>query len=244
MTLKHKIIIGTSGWNYKHWIGTFYPEELKQKDWLKYYYERFTSVELNASFYHLPRKETFEKWRQAVPKGFTFAVKASRYITHMKKLNEPEDSLKLFFDNAFALEDKLGPVLFQLPPGWGYNPERFNIFLTKLPKDIHITFEFRNQSWWNEEVYKLLKQYNFSFCIFELAGLKTPEVVTADHVYVRLHGPTGHKYQGSYSEETLKHWSEKFKLWQQENRTVYCYFDNDDSGYAAHNALTIKKMTN
>lgn len=241
---KGKIVIGTSGWNYRHWKGTFYPEDLPVKNWLKYYYEHFKSVELNTSFYHLPKRLTFENWRDAVPSEFIFTVKASRYITHITRLNDPEEPLKKFFDNAYGLENKLGPVLFQLPPGWKYNSDRFKEFVTFLPKNTKPVFEFRNNTWWNDEVYALLDKYNCSFCIFELAGQKTPELVTGNRAYVRLHGPTGYKYQGSYDDDTLLQWSKKFTQWEKEGKEVYCYFDNDDSGYAAFNALTIQNMVN
>ncbi len=203
------IHIGTSGWNYQHWSGPFYPKDLSQKEWLKFYADRFHTVEINNSFYQLPEKSTFENWRDTVPKNFIFSVKASRYITHMKKLKEPKDALKKFMNNVEALGDKLGPILFQLPPRWKFNYERLESFLNMLPEGFQYTFEFRDSSWWNENVYAALEEHKASFCIFQLAGDLTPKKVTADFVYIRLHGP-GEAYQGNYDAQTLSGWAGAF----------------------------------
>ncbi|WP_159799145.1 DUF72 domain-containing protein [Flavobacterium sp. MK4S-17] len=235
------VYIGTSGWQYKHWRGTFYPDDIKVKDHFLYYQEHFNTVEINNSFYRLPAKETFEKWYNNSPEGFVYVIKANRYITHLKKLNDPDESLEKFLDNIALLKDKLGPVLYQLPPGLEIDIPRLENFLKHLPKDVRHVFEFRNQSWYNEDVYKLLSQYNCAFCIYELAGHISPLSVTADFVYVRLHGP-GAKYQGSYTDSTLKKWTEQCKSWIKDNKDVYVYFDNDEKGYAAFNALTLKKL--
>ncbi len=242
--MRKKIHIGTSGWNYKHWIGKFYPEDLKQKDWLQFYIDKgLHTVELNNPFYHLPTKKTFENWNKQAPRDFIFAVKASRYITHMKKLLEPEKSLKNFISNVKGLNEKLGPVLFQLPPRWKYNSSRFKEFLQSLPENFRYTFEFRNETWWNDEALNLLNEYKCAFCIFELAGQITPNEVTTDFVYVRLHGP-GNKYQGKYDTKTLTTWKNNFLKWHQQKKAVYCYFDNDDSAYAAENAIELNEMIN
>jgi uncharacterized protein YecE (DUF72 family) len=233
-----KINIGTSGWNYKHWRGWFYPEDLPQKQWLNFYIKKFKTVELNNSFYRLPTKEVFQKWKASVPGDFIFSVKGSRYLTHMKKLNDPEDSLKDFIANVKGLGNKSGPVLFQLPPGWALNIERFTAFLKALPKKFKFTFEFRNSSWWNDEVYSLLKKYNAAFCIFELGGVLSPKEVTADFIYIRLHGPGG-KYQGDYSSTVLSGWSDFFKSCRNQAEEIFCYFDNDQNAYAAKNALEL-----
>lgn len=244
MPQKKKIHIGTSGWNYRHWKGTFYPEDLSQKKWLSYYMERFKTVELNNSFYRMPDKSTFENWRAAVPDDFIFSVKVYRYITHLKKLIDSDETLNTFLENAGALKEKAGPLLFQMPPSFRFNSERLISFLKKLPDSFRYTFEFRNKTWWNDEAYRILEDYNISFCQFQLAGVITPKVVTSDLVYIRLHGPTSHKYQGSYTNETLAEWADQFKKWQKDGREVYCYFDNDDSGYAAWNALVLDNMVN
>jgi uncharacterized protein YecE (DUF72 family) len=233
--------IGTSGWNYGHWIGKFYPEDMPKTKWFKHYLEKFDTVELNTSFYHLPKKSTFEKWYNDAPKNFVYSIKASRYITHVKKLIEPEEPVNKFITNVEGIKEKAGVILFQLPPGLKYNLERLTNIINVLPKKYKYTFEFRNETWWNDEAYELLKKNNIAFCIFELAGQLTPRLATADFIYIRLHGPGG-KYSGSYSDETLGDWASEIKNWNKEGKAVYCYFDNDDSAYAVYNALKLKEM--
>lgn len=239
---KQKLYIGTSGWHYKHWIGTFYPGDIKESRQFSYYLKDFSSVELNNPFYRLPSKETFTNWRLSVPEGFLFSVKASRYITHMKKLKDPKESVKQFFDHVKMLREKLGPILFQLPPRWKINKERLEEFLKVLPKKYRYVFEFRNTTWYEDEIFELLKKYNCAFCIYELNGHTTPLAVTADFVYIRLHGP-GAKYKGSYSKTILKKWKQKCSEWLKQNKDVFIYFDNDQEGYAAFNAKELKAMS-
>lgn len=215
--MKGKIEIGTSGWNYKLWRGNFYPADLKIKDEFEYFRQHFKTVELNNPFYHLPPKQTFVNWRETAAPGFTFAVKASRYITHMKKLKDPAESLASFLENVVGLEEKLGVILFQLPPGWKLNLERLREFLEVLPHHHRYTFEFRNATWYADEVYELLKRYNCAFCIYELAGHNSPMEVSADFVYIRLHGP-GDKYQGSYDEVALNYWADRCKEWSAQGK--------------------------
>ena len=241
---KRKIYIGTSGWNYNHWVNEFYPGDLPKKNWLQFYIEKgFKTVELNSSFYHLPNSSTFEKWRKSVPKDFIFAVKASRYITHMKKLKDPDKTVKKFLESSKELKKKLGPLLFQFPPAWKFNSERFNKFTKKLPAKYKYTFEFRNDTWWNDEVLNLLKKNKSAFCIYELNGTITPKEITADFIYIRLHGPDG-KYQGNYSEKALSNWAGFISKWNKKGKEIYCYFDNDQKGYAVKNALKLKEMIN
>jgi uncharacterized protein YecE (DUF72 family) len=222
-------------------MGTFYPPGTKQKDRFPYYQKFFKTVELNSPFYHLPPRQTFEKWKDDVPDDFIYAVKASRFITHMKKLNDAGDSLTRLLDNASGLEEKLSIILFQLPPKWEINVERFRTFLEKLPKGNRYTFEFRDQTWYREEIYSLLREFNCAFCIYELAGHTSPIEVTANYVYVRLHGP-GDKYQGSYSDEVLEEWAARCKDWSDSGKDVYVYFDNDQEGYAAFNAIRLQEL--
>lgn len=238
---KRKIHIGTSGWHYKHWKGTFYPEGTRDDEQFVYYCQHFKTVEVNNSFYKLPESSTFTAWRKAAPRAFLFAVKASRFITHMKKLNMNRTELHRFFSRVDKLEGKLGPILFQLPPRWKLNLQRLADFLSVLPAGYRYAFEFRNADWYLEEVYALLKKYNVSFCIYELDKHLSPLVVTADFVYIRLHGP-GNKYQGSYSRQALKKWADYCKKCIKEGRDVYLYFDNDQEGYAAFNALAIRDI--
>jgi uncharacterized protein YecE (DUF72 family) len=237
-----KIHIGTSGWHYKHWRGSFYPEHLKTQDWLKHYSHRFNTVELNNSFYQLPTKSSFETWRDDSPGDFLFAVKGSRFITHMKKLKDASSSTASFFEAAEHLQEKLGPVLFQLPPRWRVNVERLKEFLTSIPRDHRYAFEFRDESWYVEEVFETLKTHNAALCIHDLGASQSPLELTADFTYVRFHGPTEAKYAGSYSIPTLKSWAKRFQGWAQNLTAVYAYFNNDIGGFAPRNAEKLKEL--
>lgn len=242
MARRGSLKIGTSGWHYSHWKGPFYPEDIKGEEMLEFYMDRFDTVEINNSFYNLPGKKTIETWRETVPRDFTFAVKASRYITHMKKLREPGKSTRKFFKRIEVLGDKLGPILFQLPPRWKFNAERLAAFLESLPGGFRYTMEFRDTSWFTERAYGLLAEHGVAFCIYELAGLVSPKELTADFVYVRLHGPTSKKYEGSYGARDLSGWAGAFSAWSRKGMDVYCYFDNDQAAYAARNASRLRSM--
>jgi uncharacterized protein YecE (DUF72 family) len=198
-------------------------------------------VEINNSFYNLPSRSTFARWRESVPEGFAFAVKASRYITHMKKLKDPMDSLERFLERVQHLEGTRGPILFQLPPRWNRNGERLKGFLEALPPELPCAFEFRDPSWFAEETYAALERHNAAFCIYELSGSVSPKRITTDFVYVRLHGPGG-AYQGSYDTSALAGWAGAFSSWNRQGKSVYCYFDNDQNAYAAHNAVELADM--
>lgn len=237
-----EIRIGTSGYHYKHWVGRYYPADLKPAKMLEFYLRDFDTVELNNTFYQLPKEETFDAWRDAVPRDFLFAVKGSRFLTHMIKLKDPERGLVNFLPRAERLRKKLGPILWQLPPGWKVNVERLETFLSLLPRKHRYTFELRNETWMTGEVYDVLRRYNAAFCIYELAGYHTPFEITADWTYVRLHGPTPFKYQGSYTDAQLAKWADRIRDWSRTMKQIYVYFDNDDSAYAVNNALTLKRM--
>jgi uncharacterized protein YecE (DUF72 family) len=236
-----RVHIGTSGWHYKHWCGPFYPERHPASRMLPFYLQHFDTVEINNSFYRLPDPETFACWRESTPPNFVFAVKASRFLTHNKKLKDPENALENFLPRAERLREKLGPILFQLPPRWSVNTERLESFLRVLPAKHRYTFEFRELSWNRPEVLDILRKHNAAYCIYELAGYHTPFEITADFAYVRLHGPGG-KYQGSYPRARLQQWAERIGEWQRTLRAVYVYFDNDQAGYAAQNALELKRL--
>ncbi len=208
---------------------------------LKFYTGCFDTVELNNSFYRLPSKSALEKWREETPPGFCFAVKGSRYLTHAKKLKDPAEGIRRLFERAEILDPKLGPVLFQLPPQWPANPERLGQFLKALPAGHRYAFEFRNETWNTDEVLAILRAHHAAYCIFDLAGYQSPLSVTANFVYVRLHGPGG-KYQGSYSDEALASWAQRIGDWRAQKKQVFVYFDNDDSGYAPRNALKLKGL--
>lgn len=236
------IFIGTSGWSYKHWKGNFYPAEIKDQQEFDFYQTHFHSVEINSSFYHLPKTETFAGWRKKSQKNFIFSVKASRYITHMKKLKNEEGALENFLEQASQLKSKLGPILFQLPPGWKFNQERLEEFLRQLPKKNRYAFELRNHSWFNETTYDLLSRYNCALCIYDLEHFLSPIKITAHFVYIRFHGPAS-KYAGKYSKQFLKSWAKKLLKWKDEGLDVYVYFDNDQNGYAAFNAQSLIQFT-
>lgn len=234
------IHVGTSGWHYRHWLGPFYPPGSRPSAYLEYYSRRFGTVEINNSFYKLPTPETLVAWRDTVPRDFLFAVKASRFITHNKKLKDSGESFRLFFDRVRLLENKLGPVLFQLPPRWGYDGPRLEGFLASLPPGPGYVFEFRNPAWHRDEAFALLRKYGAGFCIHDMPGSPSPEVVTGKLVYVRLHGPEG-KYQGSYPDGTLRAWAAKFKDWARRRKKVFCYFNNDAGGCAPANAAALSE---
>lgn len=233
--------IGTSGWHYPHWQGRFYPPTVARAAWLHYYAQHFATVEINASFYRLPSRAAARAWKNATPAGFTFAIKASRYITHMKKLRAPRTSLRAFLAVTQALGTKCGPLLFQLPPRWRCNPERLEAFLRALPKNRECVFELRDPSWHNPQVYALLRRHNAAFCQYELGGFVSPHVITADFTYIRLHGPSASAYGGCYSDNALKKWAARIRGWKKLRR-VYVYFDNDEAGYAARNALSLRTL--
>ena len=236
-----QIRIGTSGWSYDHWSGPFYPHGLPAGERLGYYARHLDSAEVNSSFYHLPSAASLKTWRETVPPGFCFAVKASRYITHMKKLKDPAQGLGTFLGRIALLEDRLGPVLFQLPPRWHFNGERLEQFLAALSREHRYAFELRDRSWLNDRTLELLGRFGAAFCIYELDGFLSPRETTADFVYVRLHGPDG-AYRGSYDRQTLAGWVGAFSAWKAKGLDVYCYFDNDEAGYAVANALALRDL--
>jgi uncharacterized protein YecE (DUF72 family) len=236
-----RIHIGASGWSYAHWKGPFYPLHLANNEMLAYYAEHLLSTEINNSFYHLPEKESLKHWDEATPDEFLFTAKASRYITHMKKLKDPQQGLNTFLQRMQILGDKLGPILFQLPPHWRSNKERLASFLAALSKEFRYAFEFRDQSWLNADIYELLAKHDAAFCIYELDHFVSPKEVTTDLVYIRLHGPGG-AYQGSYSHTALSNWARDMAAWVAQGRTVYCYFDNDERGYAVRNAMSLRDV--
>ena len=222
-------------------MGPFYPSNLRPADYLGHYARHFATVEINNTFYHLPKAEALATWRDATPEGFVFACKASRYITHMKKLRDPQESSKRFFAAMETLEEKLGPILFQLPPRWRLNLDRLSAFLKALPTGRRIAFEFRDESWFSPAVYELLARHKIALCIYELAGNLAPIEVTADFVYLRLHGPGG-AYRGSYDDHTLAAWAARLLTWCKSGLDAFVYFDNDEAGYAVRDAQRLGAM--
>jgi len=227
--------IGTSGWVYPHWRSVFYPPGLPQDRWLAYYTGRFHTVEINYTFYRLPTEEAFDRWREEAPPGFLFAVKANRYITHVKRLKDTAEPLRRFLSRARRLGDHLGPILWQLPPRWKPNPERLAAFVALLPSDLTHVFEFRDPRWFVSPVRKVLEEHGLTFCIFDMPGLECPRWLTAPVVYLRFHG-SGVVYGGRYGVDGLRPWAAQIQEWLDEGRTVYVYFNNDAFGYAVEDA--------
>jgi uncharacterized protein YecE (DUF72 family) len=241
--LDDHVHIGTSGWHYRHWHGPFYPPKTRSSELLDFYSQRLCSVEINNSFYRLPSRETFEAWARGTPKHFLFAVKASRFITHNKKLKDPEQPIERLASSACGLGKKLAVILFQLPPHWRMNVSRLEAFLLALPNQWRYAFEFREPSWFHEETYAVLRRHNAAFCVYQLAGQQSPSLLTADFAYIRLHGPSEHKYAGSYSRVQLHRWAERIKEWRARGaKDVFIYFDNDQAGYAAVNAMALQEL--
>ncbi|RLC93819.1 MAG: DUF72 domain-containing protein [Chloroflexi bacterium] len=233
-----KVYIGTSGWVYGHWRGLFYPEKLAQSRWLEYYSQHFATVELNNSFYHLPSDRAFKGWRERTAPGFVYAVKVSRYITHVKRLKDAEEPIENFLMRAQILNEKLGPLLYQLPPNMRRNDAVLERFLDVLPMGLKHVFEFRHESWFDEGVFDLLRMHNAGFCIYDMPGLVTPVVATADFAYVRFHGSEA-LYESCYSDAQLKRWAKVIARLGQKLDAVYVYFNNDSCAYAVRNARTL-----
>jgi uncharacterized protein YecE (DUF72 family) len=233
--------IGTSGWHYQGWRGDFYPASLPPAKMLSWYARHFDTVEINNTFYRLPTEEALLNWKKLAPPGFLFAVKGSRYITHMKRLTDPEKSVELFFSRVELLGNTLGPILFQLPPKWKANAERLAEFLQVLPRRHKYIIEFRDESWYVPQIYDLLRRHRVALCIHDLHGVQSPTEITTDFTYVRFHGTTG-KYQGNYSTEMLEDWAKKIQTWQHQLSNIYVYFNNDVGGHAVRNALSLATM--
>jgi len=227
--------IGTSGWMYPHWEGAFYPQGLPKGRWLDFYARHFPTVEINNTFYCLPGEAAFQRWHQQAPPTFRYAVKANRYITHIRRLRDCADALERFLSRVRLLGDNLGPILYQLPPNWHLNLERLESFLRLLPNDLHHVFEFRDASWLVEPVFHLLEKYGAGFCIVSLPGLECPMRATGSTVYIRFHGQEV-LYGDRYPRETLAQWAGHIRNFLAAGHQVYAYFNNDAFGYAVENA--------
>ncbi len=235
-----EIRIGTSGWNYPHWRKVFYPEGLPTRKWLAYYASYFDTVEVNATFYGTPKEATFRRWYEETPAGFLFALKASRFITHVKRLKGVEEPLKRFYRTISPLKEKIGPLLFQFPPSLKYDRDLIAQFLALLDPRFRTTIEIRHQSFHNEEFLELLAAHNVALCLSDTAGRYPSllEALTADFVYIRLHGSRV-LYRSCYTEEELRAWAQKILSFK---RPAYVYFDNDALGWAVPNALRLKEL--
>jgi uncharacterized protein YecE (DUF72 family) len=237
------IFIGTSGWSYEHWRDIFYPRDLPQSKWLEYYIKHFDTVELNTSFYHLPKRKTFENWRKRVGDDSVFSVKGSRYITHVKKLKDCQEPVERFFGAAEGVKNSQEVILWQLAPSWKVNLERLKDFLSLLPKNWRYAFELRNETWLTKEVFKILRDFGAAVVFQDFEHWPMTEEATADFVYLRLHGKK-ELYASCYTKEELENWAKKIFNWLKNSLDVYCYFNNDMRGYAVRNAEELRKMIN
>jgi uncharacterized protein YecE (DUF72 family) len=244
MTAAVQVRIGTSGWIYRHWRGVVYPSRLRTKDWFGHYAALFGTVEINNSFYRLPSEEAFDAWAHQAPLGFLYAVKASRFLTHMKKLKDPEGPLALILGRARRLGAHLGPILYQLPPHWRCDVARLRSFLELLPPELCHVFEFRDPSWYTDAVRDALTEHGACFCIHDLRGADCPEWLTGPAVYLRFHGPTEQAYAGGYPRAHLRRWAERIAGYVQAGRDVFAYFNNDDAGHAVADAQTLRSLVN
>jgi uncharacterized protein YecE (DUF72 family) len=239
---QRRIFIGTSGWTYDGWRGPFYPPEVPKKDWLAAYATHFATAEVNGSFYRTPSLEAVRAWREQTPRGFVFAWKASKFMTHWKRLSEKcENSIALMETRLEALGPKAGPVLFQLPPQFRANRERLASFLKMLPRWHPCAFEFRHQSWYEDAILDLLRDHDVSLCLSDHHDAPAPWIVTARHVYVRGHGPTG-RYRDNYPDRTLSGWAREIGSWTRAGRSVFVYFDNDQKSAAPADAKRLMQM--
>jgi uncharacterized protein YecE (DUF72 family) len=233
-----RVLVGTSGWQYRDWKGRFYPKDLPQREWLAYFSRRFPTVEVNNTFYNLPKEETFDAWREASAPGFLIGIKASRYITHIKRLRDPADPVELLWSRCHRLGKKLGPVLFQLPPNFAADLERLETLLGVLPKEMRAAFEFRHPSWESNEVYEALDGAGCALVLADRPRVKVSPTVTGGWSYVRFHqgSPTG----PGYPRAKLRRWAARIAGLAA--REVYAYFNNDTGGAAIRDAASLTEL--
>jgi len=231
--------VGCSGWQYRHWRGNFYPADLPATRWFAHYASRFDTVEVNNTFYRLPEAPTFAAWARRAPPGFLYAVKASRFLTHLKKLKDPAEPLHRFFMRAARLRRSLGPVLYQLPPNWPVNLERLETFLKTLPPRRRHVIEFRDRTWYTARVFAQLEKHRVALCLHDMAGSATGKLDVGPFVYVRFHGPE--KYSGRYADGMLDDWAEWLAERARKQVPVYAYFNNDTGGHAPRDAARMRE---
>ncbi len=231
--------IGTSGWQYASWRGKFYPREVPKAKWLNYYANRFNTVEINSTFYRLPSDAAVSRWYQGTPADFTISLKASRYITHIKRLRGIEEPLAEFLKRASILKEKLGAILFQLPPNLQRDDERLAGFLSVLPGKYKYVVEFRHRSWFDAEVWNILHKYGVAFCVLDMPGLSAPVLATASFTYVRFHGSVL-LYGSRYTRASLSEWAKRIKQLDAVS-AAYIYFNNDFNGFAIENARMMQQ---
>jgi uncharacterized protein YecE (DUF72 family) len=237
-----RVLIGTSGWHYDSWRGPFFPPGLLLKDQLHYYATQFATTELNGVFYRTPTPGTVESWRDQTDQAFIFAWKASKFITHWKRLSDNcVNSIELMESRLSSLGDKAGPILFQLPPNFEADADRLRSFLRLLPRKRRYSFEFRHPSWYQSAIFKLLSERNAALCLSDHHEAPAPWKRTADFVYIRGHGPGG-RYRGHYNAATLARWAKRIKSWKRQGCDVHVYFDNDPKSAAPTDALMLQSL--
>ncbi len=239
-----RVFIGTSGFFYNHWQEIFYPDNIAKADWLSYYSRYFDTVEIDSSFYRTPLSSTYENWFKKTPEDFTFSLKGSRFITHIKRLVDIGEPLKIFFSSTNMLSSKFKVVLWQFGSGFKLNLERLEKFLVILDKEygnVRHSFEFRHDSWFSQDIYDLLKKYKASLVVADSPSFPTVKEIISDFIYIRFHG-SGSLYGSNYKDEELKKWAKEIKGIARKGIDAYCYFNNDIEGFAIKNALTLKKL--
>ena len=229
--------IGTSGYQYRHWKGRFYPEDLPQKKWFQHYAGVFDTVEINNTFYRLPGPETFEQWRRLAPKGFEYAIKFSRYGSHIRRLRDADQTIERYLASARRLGRRLGPTLLQLPPRWRADPPRLDDFLSAAPRSLRWAVEFRDADWLRDEVFDILRRHGAALCIHDLLP-RHPRELTAEWTYLRYHGE---HYGGSYSRQFLVAEARRIAGLLDGGHAVYAYFNNDRDACAVRNALDLRR---
>lgn len=235
-----KYYVGCSGWHYDHWSGLYYPEGLARSKWLQFYATEFATVELNNSFYHLPSEKAFKAWHESSPDNFVFAVKVSRFITHIRRLRNLGSAVENLLSRVSLLKDKLGPLLYQLPPSMKRNDEVLEHFVSTLPQEYKHVFEFRHESWLDDSVFHILEQHNVGLCVFDMPGLTCPLLATTDFAYIRFHG-NENLYSSCYSDDELSLWARKIIALPENIRSIYIYFNNDAGAFAVRNAITLRR---
>ena len=232
-----QVRIGTSGYQYDHWRGPFYPDHLPRRRWFEHYASRFDTVEINNTFYNLPKPETFDRWREQAPPGFLYVLKYSRYGTHIKRLKDPARHVDAFMERATRLREHLGPILVQLPPNWHADTRRLAAFLDATPRKQRWVIELRDPDWLREEVYGLLREHGVALCIHDMID-DHPRIVTAGFVYLRFHG---NHYAGSYSPQALSGAAQRIRRHLGDGLDVFAYFNNDEQGHAVANAMDLRR---
>jgi uncharacterized protein YecE (DUF72 family) len=238
MGVRGEFRVGTSGYQYRHWKGDFYPAELSQREWFGFYTRQYDTVEINNTFYRIPGPETFDRWRDEAPPGFRFALKYSRYATHMKRLKDPGEALERFLEPAERLGARLGPILVQLPPSWGAHSERLDSFLREAPRRHRFAVELRDKAWLCKEVYDVLRERGAALVIHDMIE-DHPVELTAGWTYLRFHG---RRYTTGYSPQALAAQARRIRCWLAEGHDVYAFFNNDVGGHAPCNASDLRRF--